>query len=275
MKAQVTLTVTEAKRLIAKAVAALPEVRTALERGRVLLKGGTTVSAVAEELGVPPLRISGRISPRGTLAAGRQVDAPHSVLVAGGEVKNIDATIVEVARTLGADDVVIVGGNALDAQGNAAMMAGSPSGGLPGEAMSGFVAEGARVIIPIGLEKLIPGSIAEAVRAAGRKATDIALGMGVGLIPITGRVVTEQDAASILAEVRATVIGRGGIMGAEGATVMAVEGEAADVERLFALVRSIKGATLSGIEESLEECRGATSRCRDHLACAYRKEKAS
>jgi hypothetical protein len=248
VKGQLTLTVNEAKRLIAKAVAALPEVRFALERGRVLLKGGT---------------------------AARQVEGPHSALISAGRAVNIDAEIVEVARSLGPDDVVIIGGNALDPQGNVAMMAGSASGGLPGEAMSGFVAEGAAVIIPIGLEKLIPCPIAQAVRAAGRKGVDLALGMGVGLIPIQGRVVTERDAAGILAAVRATVIGRGGIMGAEGATVMAVEGERADVEKLFALVRTIKGASLSGIPESLEECQGASPRCRDHLACVYRKEKSS
>jgi hypothetical protein len=273
LRAQFTLTVPEAKRLIARAVAALPEVRSAMAAGRVLLKGGTTVSAVAEELVGTALRICGRISPRGTLTQAEDVVGPHSVLVAGGEVRGIDADIVEVARSLGPADVVIIGANALDVHGTAAMMAGSASGGLPGEAMSGFLAEGARVVIPVGLEKLIPGSISHAVAAAGRKSVDFSLGMGVGLIPIHGRVVTEQHAAEILAHVEATVIGRGGIMGAEGATVMAVEGERDEVERLFALVRSIKGAVLSGIAESLEECRGATPRCRDHLACVYRREK--
>ena len=273
MKAQLTLTVSEAKRLIAKAVAALPEVRAALQGGRLLLKGGTTVSAVAEEIAGVALRICGRIGTRGTLSMAEDVEGPHSVLIEGGRVTNIDASIVEVAGSLGPEDVVIIGGNALDAHGVAAMMAGSVSGGLPGQAMSGFLAEGARIVIPIGLEKLIPGSIADAVRAAGRKDADVSLGMAVGLIPIYGRVVTEQHAVEILARVKTTVIGRGGIMGAEGATVMVAEGEREEVERLVALTRAVKGAVVSGIPESLPECRGGSPRCRQHLACVYRKER--
>ncbi|MFQ6074799.1 MAG: hypothetical protein ACE5Z5_01510 [Candidatus Bathyarchaeia archaeon] len=62
MKAQVTLTVPESKLLIAKAIASLPEVQNAVKEGRVLLKGGTTVSALSEILAKTPLRISGRVT---------------------------------------------------------------------------------------------------------------------------------------------------------------------------------------------------------------------
>ncbi len=51
------------------------------------------------------------------------------------------------------------------------------------------------------------------------------MGMAVGLIPVPGRIITELTALSLLAEVTATVIGRGGIMGgAEGATTFVVQG---------------------------------------------------
>ncbi|MDP2948451.1 MAG: hypothetical protein Q8P22_02800, partial [Chloroflexota bacterium] len=72
MKAQVALTVSEGKRLIARAISCLPEVREALACGLILLKGGSTVSAVAEELCDRSLRLSGRISPRGTVSARRK-----------------------------------------------------------------------------------------------------------------------------------------------------------------------------------------------------------
>jgi hypothetical protein len=64
MKVQIALTVNESKRLIAKAVVSLPEIKNALEKGKILLKGGTTVSVIAEELVGIPLRICGRISKR-------------------------------------------------------------------------------------------------------------------------------------------------------------------------------------------------------------------
>ena len=60
-KVQVTLTGNEGKRLIAKAAVRMPEIQERLEKNKILLCGGTTVSALSEELGFGPLRISGRI----------------------------------------------------------------------------------------------------------------------------------------------------------------------------------------------------------------------
>lgn len=270
MRVQIALTVAEAKRLIARAVILLPEVRAALEHSRILLKGGTTVSAVAEELSGIPLRISGRISERGTVASGlTSLEHPHSIVIEGGQWENIDQTIVDVSEKLRASDVAIVGGNALDIHGTAAMMAGASGGGNPGRALSGMHTQGAKVIIPIGLEKLIPGTIQDAVRAAGRD-QDLSYGMSVGLIPLVGRVVTEKEAAEIVADVQCTVIGRGGIAGAEGATVMAVSGSESAVRDLLQVVEAVKGATISGEPDSLSECDGTTARCRAHKACIYK-----
>lgn len=133
-----------------------------------------------------------------------------------------------------------------------------------------MLAQGVRIVIPIGLEKLIPGFIEEAVRVAGRD-KDLSYGMAVGLIPLVGTVVTEKDAAEILSDVRCIVIGRGGIDGAEGSTVMDVAGEDAEVNKLLEIVDAIKGAGTSGEEGSMEECDRRSIRCREHLSCIYRK----
>ena len=50
MKRQVVLTVSESKRLIAKGVAIMPEVRKATKEGMVVVATGTTNSYVLEEL---------------------------------------------------------------------------------------------------------------------------------------------------------------------------------------------------------------------------------
>jgi hypothetical protein len=274
MRVQISLNVAEAKRLIARAVVEMPEVRAALVQGKLLLKGGTTVSAVSERLAGPPLRISGRISPRGTMAtAGEDTSAPHTIIIEGGVWRSVDESLVEESGRLGPRDVIIIGANAIDASGGAAMMAGSQAGGTPGLAMSALWSEGAAVIIPAGLEKLIPGTIQQAVRAAGRRGVDRSLGMAVGLIPLIGQVVTELDALTMLAAVRAVVIGRGGIAGGEGSTVMAVEGEPAEVDKIFTLVESLKGSRESGEESSLAECRPGGPRCRLHLGCVYKHRK--
>lgn len=271
MNIQVTLTPNESKRLIAKGIAALPEVKAALKSGSILLKGGTTVSALAEELVGSPLRISGRISARGALAAGGDDRSPpHSMLVEKGRGRNVDEGLLQAARSLGPDDVVVIGANAIDAEGNAAMMAGSEGGWGPGEAIVAFSTEGAEVIIAAGLEKLVPGRIRDAIAAAGRKTPDLSIGMAVGLMPITGRLFTEIEAFAALADVKAVVIGKGGILGGEGSTVFAIEGPERETEGIFDLVLSLKGASLSGIPGSLEECTGPNPWCANHLACWYK-----
>ena len=50
MKRQFVLTVAESKRLIAKAVAQLPEVQSAMSEGTVVVATGTTNAYVLEEL---------------------------------------------------------------------------------------------------------------------------------------------------------------------------------------------------------------------------------
>ncbi|HEX2922707.1 MAG TPA: hypothetical protein VHS28_01615 [Chloroflexota bacterium] len=273
MRAIVSLTVPEGKRLIARAISQMPEIRHAREMGKILLKGGTTVSALAEELVGVPMRISGRVTPRGLKSSDVAGSAPHSMLVVGAEWRNIDDEMLKVVESLGAGDVVVIGANAIDAYGGAAMFAGAPLGGNPGLVMTGMMVEGPMVIVAAGLEKLIPGRLCDAVQVAGRKRIDISMGMSVGLMPIFGRVVTEVDAFKLLAPVDCQVIGRGGIAGAEGSTAFVLSGEESDVKRLFRLALELKGATTSGAPDSLVECVEASSRCRGHRACIYRSPK--
>jgi hypothetical protein len=69
MRIQITLTSSDGKRIIAKGIRALPGIQKVKNRGKILLKGGTTVSAVSEELCGKPMRISGMITPKGTLTS--------------------------------------------------------------------------------------------------------------------------------------------------------------------------------------------------------------
>lgn len=274
MKAQLTLTVNEGKQLIGLAVTELPAVKSALKRGRILLKGGTTVSAIAEILVDIPLRLSGRITPLGTKSAHLAVDEPHSILIERGIPRGVDDCLEETVLSMGPGDVAVCGVNLIDRRGNAALMAGSPLGGNPGRVIAALAAEGLTVIIPAGLEKLSPNPVSEAVLAASRKGMDWSMGMAAGLIPVPGRVVTELTAFTLLAGVEATVIGRGGIMGAEGSTTFVLRGDEAEVHKMCRLVLKLKGANISGADGSREECRPGTPNCHRHLGCFYaRKEK--
>lgn len=273
MKAQVTLTVPEAKALIAEAIASRPDVAKALAEGKILLKGGTTVAAVARQILDCDLRISGRISPRGTKATGGASEQPHSLLVERGNVRNIDGCFADAVESLHSNDIAIIGANALDIAGRAAMMLGRPLGGMVGQGLTGLMAQGCRIIIACGLEKLIPGSIDEAVRAAGIFSTDWSMGMATGLAPLTGEVITEKKALEMLASVQCTVISAGGIHGAEGATTMVVEGEREQVSKAVQAVLAVKDATLAGCPVSYSECQSGNPGCAVHQSCAWRATK--
>jgi hypothetical protein len=271
MKVMITLTVGEGKRLIAKAIMRMPEVVQARQSGRIFLKGGTTVSAIAEELTGEPMRISGRITPNGLKGAKVLCDAPHYILVEHTGWRGLQAEeLLDVVLSLGSGDVFIAGANIIDAYGGAALMASTPLGGNGGRILSPIMAEGITTIVTAGLEKLIPGTVEQAVRAAGRKGVELSMGAPVGLMPFFGKVVTEIDAVKLLAPVECQVVGRGGIGGAEGSVTVAVSGEAGDVRSVFRLAAELKGAAISGVAESLEECECPNSRCETHTGCIYR-----
>jgi hypothetical protein len=270
LKCQFTLTVTEGKRLIAKAIAVLPEVQAAVKSGVVLLKGGTTVSAVAEELCGEKMRISGRIAPRGTVAAGASnPSGTHFIILRKGRPESADGNLAQATSTMGVSDVAISGANLFDLQGHAAMMAGRDFGGEFGSVYPALESEGVRCIVAVGLEKLSPFPLVEALHAAGRKETAWSTGMAVGLISVPGRIVTEIEALSILGYEKHWLIGRGGIDGAEGSCTFLVEGSEEELRRLVTCIGMLKGKQESGTADSLEECFRCGAGRLYHLACAY------
>ncbi len=273
MLTQITLTVHEAKRIIAKGIAMLPVIQEAMQSGKILLKGGTTVSAICEELVGKKLRISGRIVPSGTKTSLLPLTGFHSALVQDGALRDVDDCLEETVENLSAEDVVILGANAIDPFGNAAMMYGASLGGKPGRILSALMSEMKNIIIAAGLEKLVPGPLPQIIQQFGRKNIDRSIGMAVGLVPLAGRIITEQEAIPLLSHVTCSVIGKGGIFGAEGATTMIIEGEREEVEKVFDVVCSIKGQRISGIEESLIECEGPSEKCKLHRGCVYKTSR--
>jgi len=275
MRAQISLTVPESKKIIAKGIAALPAVTKAFRSRRIFLKGGTTVSAVCEELTGKPMLIAGRISPQGTKMAQDYSAGYHCALIDKGNLLAVDDILEQSLEDLHPDDVVVIGANIIDAFGNAAMMYGVALGGKPGRIISGLMSETKNVIVAASLEKLVPGSITEIIANTGRLNVDLSMGMAVGLTPIIGRIITEKEAVPLLGDVTCMVIGKGGICGAEGATTMIVEGTEKEVKKLFQLIMSIKGAGVSGIPESLPDCVAPHEKCKGHLACIYKRKKHS
>ena len=203
--AVVVLTPSESKRLLARAIVSLPEVQWARERGRVIIARGSTTAFVAEEmLGVS---VSKGAYCAGLIARGELRVNPEQVMLrpfvlVDGHVGVESYT--EALSNFAADDVLIKSANAVDPQGNAGVLVASDVGGTIGAALPIVVPRGAHLIMPVGLEKLVP-SVTEASHKLGIGRCKFATGWRVGLMPVVNAlVVTEVQALGILASVRAT-----------------------------------------------------------------------
>ena len=267
---QFYLTVPEGKWFIAHGIAQMPQVRAALEYGKVMFKGGTTVSAVSELLAGHPLRISGRLTSRGSVAAKKTNDSPHGILYEKGNIQNVDSCFHTALLEFSPDDVMIIGANIIDAQGGAAMLAGRAFGGDFGMPVSAASIAGFHVIVAAGLEKLIPGSVWDSIRLARLNGVDRSRGMACGLFPVIGTVVTELTAVRLISDVQVQLIGRGGVHGAEGGSLLQAWGTSEEIHRLEDVLNQCYNKPLSGDPQSMTECSYPSEGCGKHLSCSYK-----
>lgn len=256
MKAIFTLTSSEAKRLLAKSVAILPEVQNALKEGMVIVGGGTTNAFILEELTgqqVEKARYTAGIITKGRQCVTPEADRLAPVVLVNGEKS--DMNWVEATEKMGANDVFIKGGNAIDHHGTVGVLLANPVAGTIGKALPIVVARGCYLILPVGLEKMIP-DVNLAANVSGIKTFDKSIGMPVGLMPVTyGLPITEIQALEILAQVDAYCIGAGGVGGSEGSVVMVVEGEDQEVNKIMDIVKAIKGEpAIPALKQKCSEC---------------------
>ena len=238
----VVLLPSESKRLIARGVLALPEVRRVLKEGLFIVSRGTTTAYIAEEiLGV---KLSKSNCTAGIVTDNRlAVTIPQEGL--GPWVfrrgAKIEEPAEEILKQFTATDVSVKGANAIDPQGNVGVLAANDFGGTIGSIWPVLAARGSHLIVPAGLEKMI-ASVVEASWACGNKLFKYVMGTRVALMPVvSARVVTEIQALEILTGVHAVHVASGGVGGSEGAVVIALEGSDTTVKRAFELVQSVKG----------------------------------
>jgi hypothetical protein len=284
--AQLSLTPTEAKKLIAKAIVSLPAVKNAYSGGLIVLHPSSSTYFIAEALlgAVPETNVwvCGVIAPRGTCieAAGSGArtgnagkglphhprEFSHSWVLDRGRFAT-GTPLQDLLAAMGRGDVYVKGVNALDAGGNVGILAGnSVEAGTIGMAVNAAKEKGFTLVFPAGLEKLIPGSVFEAAKTAKRSAYQYAMGMSTSLVPCAhGTVITELEAASLISGVEAVSIAAGGLGGAEGSTTLVVRGESAQVEHFIAAAESVKGAALP--ELRLPHCESCRARELDY--CRY------
>jgi hypothetical protein len=275
MYIQITLTSSAGKRIIARGIKNLPEVQRVRKSGKILLKGGTTVSAVCEELCGKPMKISGMITPKGTLTSRfkHESSLPHSLILHRNKIIPLDCREAWEKETalLTPEDLVITGANAFDSFGNALMMAATYNGGSSLPYFQTLLIEGVPFLIAVGLEKLAPGNLAKVIPLAGRRKVDFSYGAAVGLVPLFGNLFTEVEALESLARLKAWVIGKGGMHGAEGSTTFLIEGPSREVLKIDKLYQGVRDSGLSGDPRNLIPCQRGSLSCRNHVGCLYKK----
>ena len=242
MQALFTLTSSESKRLLGKAVAALPEVRHAKEHGYLVISRGSTNAFIVEELMNSTTNkerymagqiIKGVLCVLGTDLRSKPVTFHKGELLAVEPGSVIDKLVP--------GDIFIKGANAVDPCGNVGVLMAGPGGGTMGQFYMGLKAQGVATIYPVGLEKLIP-SVEEAARYGGKLMLGRTIGCRVGMACVVdGRVVTEIEAIDSLFGLNAIHYASGGWGGAEGAVTLIVEGEDDAVGKCLDLIEKIKG----------------------------------
>lgn len=238
----ITLTPPQAKQLLAEAVAVHPAVQRALQDGTIIIGVGTTNALVAA-------RLTGRAIDERTFCAGivingeldvipREKRLPPIILRQGREVK---ADPAQILKDFGPRDVMIKGANAVDTAGVAGVLLGSREGGTIGRSLGIIMARGSKLIIPVGLEKLIP-SVPDAVKMLGQDRITAATGMKVGMMPVWGAdVITEIEALSLLAGASATPVAAGGWGESQGSVTLALKGSVHQVNHALQWVQFVKG----------------------------------
>jgi hypothetical protein len=239
-----SLTVAEAKRLIAKGIAADPRVEEAMDHGMVAVCKGSTNAYVAEELLGSQIdmgkSVLGRPVPAGDKDAQKPFEGaiPEFIFREGRIVEGM--TVAQAVREMSAGDVVIKGANALDyASRTAGVLIGHPEGGTVGSILGCVYGKGLELIIPVGLEKQVatPAVLREEVIPPAMAAVS-----GIPRMwPLQGAIFTELEACMTLGADEAFHYASGGVCGAEGASWILVSGSEDSIQELEDIVDQIRG----------------------------------
>lgn len=265
MRAQITLTPTESKKLIAKAIANMDVVKGALAEGTVAMHPSTSTYFLFEEItGQKPqteVWLCGVVAPKGAciersneraiepkIVRKTPEDFPHTWVIRGGKL-TVGETLGQLFDAMGPKDVYVKGVNALDASGTVGVLIGNRvEGGTIGRVMGASRRRGFSVVFPAGLEKLIPIPVEVAAREALK--TDYAYSMGIncGLLPCKGITITETKAIEILSGAATFPISAGGVGGAEGSVTLVIKGSDQQVLKAIEYAEQCKGAKLPQVQ---------------------------
>ena len=258
MKAAFTLIPSESRRLIAKAVVQMEEVKIAMEKAYLVLNGGTTNGYIVQELlGLgdlePQKYTAGTNTHRLLCVTDADKRTPFPIILYKGERSS--KTLPEALEDFHIETVLIKGANAVDRDGNVGVITSGFDGGTIGATIGTATSQGLRYIFAVGLEKMV-ASVKEAAAWTGAKTLDYTMGADFGMYCISnGTVITEVEALNILADVEASHVASGGVGESAGSAVLVIKGKEPNVKKAISIVESIKGEPpLKGFKGTCKVC---------------------
>ncbi|UCH56613.1 MAG: hypothetical protein JSV18_04420 [Candidatus Bathyarchaeota archaeon] len=245
-------------------VAQMEAVQHAMENGTIIIATSTTTAYVLEELLGKEITDKGMFTAGVITARGCCITNPdrryiHQVIQEGQVTEMKTSELHKVLADMGPDDIFVKGANAIDPFGQAGILLGGTGGGTIGRAWGYITANGITTIIAAGLEKLVPISLADVVQKTGKRTVDRSLGMAVGMMVVSGNIITEMEAFKMLTGVDAIPISGGGIDGGEGSKTFVLEGPEENIKASYDLVCSIKGEP--ALKTRVQSCDKCGAKC--------------
>jgi hypothetical protein len=243
-KALITLLPSESKKLIGIGVTQIDWLQEHMKEGKVFVARGTTNAYVLEQMMAIAdfdlgCYVAGQVVPKGNRlnACPGKKRLPEVLFIEG---RASELPLQEALEVMEKGDIIIKGANALDADGIAGVYLGHPKGGTCGVFWGTLKAKGLRLLIPIGLEKLIAHSVLYSSNEMGIEEIDYSDGMKIGLFPLFGEVFTEIEALETLFDLEVLHVGSGGVGGAEGAVTLLLIGTDKAVKQAFDFCSKLK-----------------------------------
>jgi hypothetical protein len=249
MKAVVTLSSEESKRLIAKAIVAMDVVKKAKAEGVIGLARCTSCAYVAEELLGRALEnrgayCSGFIVAKGGCALQSQYQEKLLVLNKGEEVwlEYTEGNVSNYIDEMGQNDVIVKSGSVMDPDGNVGCLVAAPDAGEIGAYLPHVLAKGINMIVPMTLNKTVAFPLSRIIASLGISKLDEKRCQGLlcGMMPMPGLVVTEIDAILQMTGAQALPVAVNGIGSGAGTVVLVIEGSSNQVDEAWELTQSIK-----------------------------------
>ena len=259
MFAEFIFTPSESKLLIAHAVVKMELICNAMKNGIVAMHPSSSTHFISNILNKGKdhpgqVWVTGTVVPKGLCVDSRTgaetglltkslADPgkyPHTVVFYKGELQ-MGWTIYDLCERMGPGDVYIKGVNAVDTNHTTGVLLGSMVDGTIGKIVSARKEKGFSILVPVGIEKLIPGTVEDAVAFIGRT-KDYSMGVKCRMFPFRADItITEVEALEMISGGKAHIFSCGGLHGAEGAVSIALEGTEEQVNHAIEVCESIKG----------------------------------